>query len=531
MGSLEDTIRSLERKLGLEPGLPFRDLEDLLVSKNGFGLETATPCQRAICRIIDGKPLAELTADKTVRKLLALNGISPGFTAKPKRIVLLAGIRTFKSLLGAAVALHASQTCDLGMLTSSEVPRYPIVSLKMDLAHVIFRHLVGALLSSSTLRTFVVGEPTADSIMLRHPSGRDCEVKIAAGARAGSSLVARWLFGVSFDEAARMVGASEGVVNLDDQRDAVQGRLLPGAQSLEISSPWAPVGPVYDAVTEYIGRPSRDLVVIKAKAHWLNPYWWTEERREELKRTNPTAYQTDVEAEFADVEETMFPDAILSASTRERPKELPFVEGHDYVAAMDPATRGNAWTLIVCDRVGAKKRVVIAKQWQGSPVDPLSPRQVVADVSKYLARYGLHWAYTDQWAGDALRDIASEKGLALVIEDWTAKTRTEAFQSLAVALADGQVELAPEPQLLKDLRLTKRRTTQVGTSIVLPKTSDGRHCDYSPALARALAHWLDEEREVEPERESQEWFAWQEQKQIEAEEAELENKGREWWAQ
>jgi hypothetical protein len=41
------------------------------------------------------------------------------------------------------------------------------------------------------------------------------------------------------------------VVNLDHQRSSVLGRLLPNAQALYIGSPWAPFGPVYDAVTEH----------------------------------------------------------------------------------------------------------------------------------------------------------------------------------------------------------------------------------------------------------------------------------------
>jgi hypothetical protein len=51
-----------------------------------------------------------------------------------------------------------------------------------------------------------------------------------------------------------MAGQEDGVVNLDDARSAVLGRILPGSQLLYIGSPWAPFGPVYSMVQEFWGK-------------------------------------------------------------------------------------------------------------------------------------------------------------------------------------------------------------------------------------------------------------------------------------
>jgi hypothetical protein len=50
------------------------------------------------------------------------------------------------------------------------------------------------------------------------------------------------------------------------------------------------------------------------------------------------------------------------------------------------------------------------------------------------------------------------------------------------------VQLLPDRQFRRDLLSVRKRTTQVGSSIVLPKTGDGRHADFAPALALALSH-------------------------------------------
>ena len=421
---------------------------------------------------------------------------------------MLSGIRAGKSLLAAAIAVHATQTCDLSKLGSGEVPRFSVVSLTRDLAHVTFRHIVGNLLAQPRLRGLLMGEPTADTVVLRHPSGRPVEIRVVAGARAGASLVARWSAGCIFDEAPRMMGASEAVVNISDARTAVIGRLLPGAQIISIGSPWAPYGPIYEVVTDRWKRPGEDVVVVKAPGPRMNPQWWTPERCEALKKTDPTAYQTDVLAEFVSPEESLFPAALLDRCTREIPGDVPFVLGQDYVAAIDPATRGNAWTLVIATKDADQKHIACVRQWQGSKTEPLRPASVLAEIKGVCAAYGLSWAYSDQYAADALVDIASSMSLDLVIEDWTAKNKVQLFSNLATEMAAGRITIPPDTLLRKDLTTVKRRVTQNGVTVVLPKTPDGRHADYAAAAARAFAPWLEEAVEQAPPLGTLEYKSW-----------------------
>lgn len=468
-------------------------LEWLLCDPAAFGLTTASPLQRAICRITDGRRLGDLAFDPTV--IAALGGPMAiadlaSIRQRPREVAILSGIRVGKSLIAAALALLWALNCDMAKLGPGEVPRVSIVSLTKDLADVVFSHVVGRITQSPLLAGLVLGEPSADCILVRHPSGRPVEIQVVAGSRAGASLVARWSAGCIFDEFPRMVGGSEGVVNWDHSRDSVVLRLLKGAQLVHIGSPWAPEGPAFDLVDKRHGKPGADMVVIKASAPAMNPFYWTPEVIEQAK-SKPNAYRTDVLAEFSAPEERLFDSEALGRAMRE---ECGPEAGQTYSAAMDPATRGNSWTFGVFTRTGARKRMVCARQATGSRTAHLSPREVFRDlIVPECRRYGITCIDTDQYYVDALQDIAREFGLALSQVTLSDREKTERYTGLRTKLDEGEVELVGEVR--SDLQRLQKKITQNGVTIVLPMTADGRHCDYAPTVMLGIGRYL---RDVAP---------------------------------
>ncbi len=492
-------------------------LEMLMTSPVCFGLTTATPLQRAIFRIAEGEPLGALADHPAVTR--AIGDVS-GLDGMPAELVVLGAVRSAKSLLAAAYAVRSSQRVDISGLRTGEIPRVSIVSLDKDKANVVLgEHLIGTILSSPALRTLVLEEPKADSLLLRHPSGRPVEIKVVAGKRAGGSLVSRWCAGAIFDEAPRMIGSDEGVVNLDDARKAVMSRMLPGAMILEPGSPWAPFGPVYDLYSRHFGSPSKACVVVKAPGPDMNPVWWTPERCEELRVKDPDSYRTDVLGEFLTPEENLFASGLLEGCTRKDGASLPYDPLAAYWAAMDPATRGNAWTLVIATRRGSQRVIVHAQQWVGTASEPLSPKATMVEIALALRAYGLRTVETDRYYVDALVDIARDLDLgteehrvpypvSLLQTDLSETDKAQRYLTLRTKLTEGEMELPPVPELLADLRRVKRRATQTGISVVLPRTGDGRHCDYAPALmlvsTRNLADVRDPPRVVvDPETEAQ----------------------------
>lgn len=442
-----------------------------------FGVATPTPLQLAICRLLDGEPITK--PEQVVALTKASGGVMP--TAAPSELYLLAAIRSGKSLIAAAKALRASQTIDLSQLRHGETARYSILSTARDIAKVIFKHLIGTLYAEPFLRQLIINQ-TADTVTLRHPSGKPVEVHVAAGAKAGSTLVARWSLGVTFDEAPRMGGEDDGAINLDDSANAVRGRLLPGAQILFIGSPWAPFGPVYSAVQTHHGRPSQTICVLRAAGPDMNPVLWTPENCESYRVNNPDVYATDILGEFRQPETGLF-GSELDASIREG--ELGSKPTHFYTAAIDPATRGNVWTLVVLTREGDKRIVTATKEWKGSKTVPLNPSKVFEEMATFLRPYRVGAVWSDTWAFDALRDAADKHGLMLRQKALTQAENADGWQSLRNAMVQGNMEVSGA-ELVQDLRRLVKRTTQAAFVVHLPETSDGRHCDFAPALLRAF---------------------------------------------
>jgi hypothetical protein len=480
-------------------------LEELLTEPMYFGLVEATPVQRAVCRILDGFPLGELWDYPEVKR--ALGDVRPPLM-KPRELCLLAGIRGGKSLISAACAIRASQSVDVSKLGPGEVPRIPLLATDKDAATIVLHHLQGNLLGRPALARLLVEEPTADMVRIKHPTGRCIEVKVTALSRAGSTLVGRWLAGCVFDEAPRMQGEEDGVLNLDHARQAILGRMLPGAQILYIGSPWAPLGPVYEIVQEHFGKPTESIVVIRARGPDMNPSYWTPERQRDLEKRKPATYRTDVLAEFADPEQAMFDSRSVEACTRTDPLVREAEKGTTYVAAMDPATRGNAWTLTI---VGCGGRggpggvrplytVALARQWVGSAIQPLRAHEVLKEIADACKPYAVDTVRTDQYSFDALREIADSLGMSLIEEKISSERRLELIDRLALEISDGCIELPPDHLLRADLVGTRKRPTSNGVTVILPRTGDGRHGDYVPALALCLAYPPDPPLPPEPKR-------------------------------
>jgi hypothetical protein len=491
---LANVRRALTTKLEKER-VKLSTFEDMMTHPMGFALTTASPVQRAIMRVVDGRPIGDLWGHPAVVR--AFGGEEPTFQGKPKEIALLAGIRCGKSLITAGMGVWWTQTCSLDHLGPGEVARVSIVSISRDLAEVVFGHVVGRVMASPILRGLVMEDPKVDEIVLRHPSGRPVQINVAAGTRAGSSLVARWCAGCIFDEFPRMLGEGEAVVNWDELRRAVLMRMCPGSQVASIGSPYAPYGPAYNVVRQHFGKPSKNMVVIKAPGWDMNPALWTPKAVREAEEQDPQAFRTDVAAEFAQPEEALIASDAIESSTRENPLIEPPKPGMQYSAAIDPATRGNAWTLIVACQEGQKRRVVLCRQWIGTPAQPLRPAAVLEEIAAICKGYRIAVLDSDQYYGDALRDLAAQQGLILTVHSWNEREKLTKFLAMKTMFEQGMVELPPDGTLRTDISRVRKVIKGSGASISLPRTSDGRHCDYAPCLAMALGRYWQPDHEVE----------------------------------
>jgi hypothetical protein len=488
-------------------------LESILCSEQAFGLKTASPLQRAICRASDGEPLGKLWEVEAVRT--AFGNVRPP-EVPPENMIILSAIRCAKSMIAAGKAIQISQNVDLDVdfISAGDELRIPIVSVDKDKARAVFSHMLGHIQAKPLLRRLLVKEPTADSFWLRHPSGRPIEVCTTPLANQGTTLVARWLPAVIFDEAPLMASVSDAKKNLDDALSAITGRVLPGGQVLMIGSPWAPFGPIYDLVQAHFGKPTEEYVVVRAPGWVMNPVYWTPKRCAQVKKAKPADYQRNVEAEFADVEDGIFSSSEIEKATRAGPVVRPYVKGHHYRASMDPAFRGNGWTLTLVECTGATANgvtptyaVALAEQWVGSKVEPLKANTVLGEIAAILGEYGIDSVTSDQHNVDTIREIAETHGISIVEVTITSENRLEMVENVAALLSDERLELPPNRQLAGDLKAARKRVTQNGVTLHLPRSGDGRHADYVPCLGLAFVDppGLPDEPEA-PERDDMERF-------------------------
>lgn len=479
--------------------------ERLLTSPRGFGLTTASPVQRAICRVADGVPLGELAEDPTVVRVLGgPEALAHVPLTPPTEFYVIAAIRCGKSLFAACLATRIALTIDLSFLKPHEIARVVVVSVDKDKAGAVMEHLMGAFTNEEgALKAHLlpVPKPTTESLYIRRDDGRIVRIMVVAGSVGGRSLVSRWLVAAIFDEAARMVGIEDGAVNLDDMRKSIIARLrLIKGQLIGVTSPWIAHGPIYDVVERFWGAPSHALTVVRATGPEMNPVLWTPEACEAERLSPDGAYETDVLGEFADPEGGYLTAGAVRAATRAKPETLSYEKALSYTAAMDPGVTGNAWTLVVVAKKSADTGqeaddrffVAFTRQWQGAPAAPLKAREVFEAMAKDLERFKVSEVYSDRYGGHLLAEHAQAYGLKVHVSTDTPEEIAQRHQAFRTRMLDGKIELAPVPALAADL-LSKRKKRMPNGSVryVAPVSRDGRHADYADSVILAVQRAAD----------------------------------------
>jgi len=477
------------------------DLELLLTSPAAFGLTTATPLQRAICRAAEGKALGLGAGD-----VQSYFGVEPKLGLVPSLIVLVCGVRSGKSLIAVCAALFCSLTANLAQLLPHERARTVIVAPTLANAETTFRLLVGAINTAPALKAVVVGEPTNDKVTVRRSDGRFVDIVVVAAHRGAVALRGTWLAGFILEETAFFGADATGyVVNAEELLRAASTRLVPGGQGWVISSPMGPSGLLHDLWKTHFGKPGKVLVA-HAPTLAMNSVTVNRDMIDEIRKRDPDAAAREYDALWSDADTVLVPAIHIDACVGPH-LEIPYHEGQSYVAAMDPATRGNAWTLVVATKNLEKPMhtVCLARQWVGSKVRPLDPNIVLHEIADILKSYELDRCATDQWAADANKAIARNHGLYLYDISASQVDNVEIYTSMATKFADKDIEIPPDPYIRNDL-LGIRKKVSSRISIVLAKTPDGRHCDYAPPLARVLAMGCSDPVAVRPKAGTQEYW-------------------------
>lgn len=335
-----------------------------------------------------------------------------------------------------------------------------------------------------------------DAINVEHEPVEDTPQAIQiAGTRIGFRVFTASISGVSgftaifviCDEVAKWKDADTGANPASEVLTSVRPTMatMPCASLVLSSSPFGRLDAHFDAFEE---GPNETQETACAPTWVANPTL-TEEATHALE-PDESAWRREFAAiPQAELESSLLTEALIDRAMRATVGDLPYEpsEGWTYVAAMDPATRANAWAFVIAGQdIDGKRHVVLHRDWVPRPGLPLDPRAVLVEIHALVASYGVDVVYTDQHATEMLRALAPE-GLELVEVPWTTVTKREGFEYLLKLAQADRLGLPRDEVVKADLLGIRKVITRSGVQYQLAEGRGGRHSDYAPAIALAVA--------------------------------------------
>jgi len=516
-------------------------VEEYLMRPDLFGLTTASPLQRAICRVLSGYPLdgsvnpctenppaLQRLLDQTetddthgrddalaflrleVDDRLAIVGedltqfpdVLEAFGGKEpyvgvKELMVVAAIRCAKTLIGAAALAQRSVTADLTGLRIGETARAGVCSWRVDLANTCFEFLTAAFDASKLLRSQVIEPPKwfpgAPKNVLRvynHVSDRNVDILTLTANRGGASALSKWYVGFVVDEAARMLADfQEGVINYSDIRRAVFQRIRPDGFYLAITSPWLSIGPVYEAQKKLGMHEKHGLCVAWAPGWAMNPITWTPEACERAKAEDPESYETDVAARFARTDDLVLSNELVKSAGKVLVRTMndePLALAE--VAVIDAGLRKEAVGFALAAMVRGKRTLLAYREWIGSPEEPLKMRAIAVEVAHWLCKYNVSTLHADPLSQDSIGELLEHEGIG--VTGWGATARE--FAAMATRLEHhmklGDIAIVDDERVRDDLSSIRRVTNATGeVSVAFPLSTTMRASTSSRAVLFAMA--------------------------------------------
>ncbi|ATX66244.1 hypothetical protein [Roseinatronobacter bogoriensis] len=244
-----------------------------------------------------------------------------------------------------------------------------------------------------------------------------------------------------------------------------------GGKLIALSSPYARRGMLWTTYKNRFGKAGRVLVA-QAPSRTMNPTLPQRVVDDALKDDSARAsaeylaqFRSDIEA-FLSVE-------VVDAVTRDKPLELPPVEGVTYTAFADPSGGGaDEFTLSIGHREKGVTVIDLVVGRRGNPA------QITEEFSEILKHYSITKVSGDRYAGAWVVERFADHG---IIYQATAPARSELYLALGLAARSGQLELPPCEALAGQLVALERRTSRGGRDQI--DHPPGGHDDRANACA------------------------------------------------
>jgi hypothetical protein len=384
---------------------------------------------------------------------------------------------------------------DLSSIAPGQHPAALVVAPKDMLRQEVINYAVGAIRSKPELKaTLIVPKGTPDDgvvsgFSVRRPDGHVVDFVAGVATKGGYGGRGRAWTDAALDECAFFQDESFRV-NDKDIFDAASARVLPGGQTLPMSTPWAEAGLLFDLYDKNFGAPKTALVA-HAPTLTLNPSPMTQAIVARGRASDPDNAAREYDAKFMKDGTTVFfpPSLIEGMICKDLSVDEPrFPEpGESVSAGVDLGFRSNSSALAITHQ-GRDSKIRLGELVEEVPEDgrPLKPRAVIANFAARMLTHGVTIMMGDQHYADVAREDLAEQGISFL--DAPA-TPDEVYVRCRQMMREDRLRIPNNPRLIKQLKDVKGRPVPGGRmQIVQPQWAKGAHGDLVSAFV--LGVWM-----------------------------------------
>jgi len=382
---------------------------------------------------------------------------------------LAVGRRGGKSHAAALIGVYEAAFQDhRAKLAPGEVATVMLIAGDRQQARTLLRYVRG--MFDHPMLKPLVKRDTADGLELVNRSAIEVHTASHKSVR-GYTLAAAILDEVAFWYSDGASPDAEVIAALRPALATLNGKLI------AISSPYARRGVLWTTYKAHFGKPGRVLVA-QAPSRTMNPSL-PQRVVEDAMRDDAARASAEYLAQFRSDIEAYLSVEIVDSVTRDRPLELPPVEGVQYIGFVDPSGGGaDEMTLGIGHRVGNIAVVDLVMGRKGNPA------AIAEEYAETLKRYGIREVTGDRYAGAWVSERFKDHG---IIYQAVAPARSELYLAFGLAARAGQVELPPCGTLARQLIALERRTSRGGRDLI--DHPPGGHDDRANAAA-GIVHAL-----------------------------------------
>jgi len=391
-------------------------------------------------------------------------------------VCAIIGRRGGKSIIAAFMATFCAVFTDWRKyLAPGEVGHVVVIAQTLKAARVVFGYIRGFFRAIPALEKMIIHE-TAHEIELSTGIVVSCWPCMYRSTRGLTVVVA------IYDEVDFWY--QEGPHMAEEVIASIKPAMLtiPGAKEILISTPYTPLGILYKRFQEDWGKDSNDVLIWKAPSLTMNPTL-SAEKIAKAVAADPDRAQSEYFAEWRIGLSAAIDPQLIDQAVRSEPMVIPPQPGVRYGYAVDTAGLGESeftWAVshwdngrVIIDLINGRGR----KWLRGINLEG-TVRASCDDLRPYGALEVTGDRYGGEWPPEAFR----REGMGYKQAE---KSKSDLYLELLPLFLAGKIEIPPDQELIRQLKLLQRRTGSQGKDII--EKPKGSHDDRANVLALGVA--------------------------------------------